>query len=126
MTDQCVRWAQALIVALLLTTATALPLAAEPTSAPTDQIKCDAQEIAALKANQRLLHVKGMVCGMCVQGISKKLTALQGVADAEINLERGAVLVTLKAKAEVKDETLMKAIERSGYEVQDLHRPQPK
>lgn len=86
-------------------------------------ITCDQELIAALKANQILLHVQGMVCGMCVQGITKLLSAKEEVKGVEIELETGSVLVTTQAGAKLSDEVLIDAIRRAGYKLQDLHRP---
>ena len=127
MISQLIYKNRSLITSLLLSVAFTSPLAAEPASQPlpktANQSKSASHKIVALKPNQRLLHVKGMVCGMCVQGISKMLTAVEGVVGAEINLERGTVLVTIQADADVEDQLLTKAIARAGYEVQELHRP---
>ena len=76
-----------------------------------------------VKANQRLLYVKGMVCGMCVQGITKQLTEIDGIKNVEINLESGTVLITAVSPEKIPaDQRLRDAVDRAGYEVQDIHR----
>lgn len=87
-------------------------------------ITCNTEAIEAIQSNQILLHVQGMVCGMCVQGITKLLSALEGVKSVDIELETGSVLITTQAKTELSDQVLQDAISRAGYKLQDLHRPQ--
>ena len=65
-----------------------------------------------------------MVCGMCVQGITKLLSALEGVKSVEIELEAGSVLITAEGASQLSDETLKDAITRAGYKLQDVHRPE--
>jgi copper chaperone CopZ len=90
----------------------------------TDQlVQCSSTDISALKTNQLLLHVQGMVCGMCVQGITKLLSSLEGVDEIDINLDKGAVLVTHRSGVTLPDTLLRETIKRAGYHLQDLHRP---
>ena len=84
-------------------------------------VKPDPAVIAALQADQKLLYVKGMVCGMCVQGISKLLGGVEGVKKVDINLEGGSVLVTVSPTQQPSDQALSKAVARAGYEVQSIH-----
>ena len=86
-------------------------------------VTCDLEAIKKLKPHQTLLHVQGMVCGMCVQGITKLLSALEGVKSVEIELEAGAVLITTEERTQLSDGTLKDAITRAGYQLQDVHRP---
>ena len=88
-----------------------------------DQIECDPKATSALITNQVLLHVQGMVCGMCVQGITKLLSKLEGVKSVEIELEMGSVLVTTRSGVRLSDKALIDAVKRAGYRVQDVHRP---
>ena len=90
---------------------------------PNDQMECDAEATSSLKANQLLLHVRGMVCGMCVQGITKLLSALDGVKEVKIELEAGTVLVSAQRGTSLKDEALREAIKKAGYELHEICRP---
>ena len=74
-----------------------------------------------LKPNQKLIHVKGMVCGMCVQGISIILKKQKAIEDIEIDLEAKSVLVTLKEGQTVSDSILKEAIKQAGYAVKEIH-----
>jgi len=102
--------------------------AAQATPPLSDQAKdqlvqCNSNDISALKTNQLLLHVQGMVCGMCVQGITKLLSSIEGVGEIDINLDKGAVLVTHRSGVTLPDTLLKETIKRAGYYLQDLHRP---
>ena len=104
-----------------LSIAQATPLLSDQT---TDQlVQCRSADISALKTNQLLLHVQGMVCGMCVQGITKLLSSIKGVDEINIDLDKGAVLVTHRSGVTLPDTLLQETIKRAGYYLQDLHRP---
>ena len=96
----------------------------QATDQASDQlVQCSSADISALKTNQLLLHVQGMVCGMCVQGITKLLSSIKGVGEIDINLDKGAVLVTHQSGVTLPDTLLRETIKRAGYHLQDLHRP---
>ena len=96
----------------------------QATDQASDQlVQCSSADISALKTNQLLLHVQGMVCGMCVQGITKLLSSIKGVDEIDINLDKGAVLVTHQSGVNLPDTLLRETIKRAGYHLQDLHRP---
>ena len=79
--------------------------------------------IARLLPNQLLLGVQGMVCGMCVQGITKQIQELDGVSEVEIDLEAGSVLVTASSRQRLPSAAQLRtAVMRAGYEVQEIHR----
>ncbi len=108
-----------------LSIAQATPLLSDQaTDQASDQlVQCSSADISALKTNQLLLHVQGMVCGMCVQGITKLLSSIKGVDEIDINLDKGAVLVTHQSGVTLPDTLLRETIKRAGYHLQDLHRP---
>jgi copper chaperone len=91
-----------------------------------DRIVCDSNAIKTLKSNQILLHVKGMVCGMCVQGITKLLKDVKGIQSVNIDLPSGSVIVDLADGISTNDQALRTAITHAGYEVQDIHWPNNK
>ena len=93
----------------------------QSTEANEEEIQVDINSIARLKTHQRLILVRGMVCGMCVQGIKKLLTGVKGVKAVQIELEAGSVLVDLSTESPPSNQTLSDAVARAGYEVQDIH-----
>jgi len=61
------------------------------------------------------IKVGGMSCGGCVKSITGVLTALDGVARAEVSLEQARAVVEFDA-AKVTREQLKGAIEDAGFD----------
>jgi copper chaperone len=61
------------------------------------------------------IKVGGMSCGGCVKSITSVLTALDGVAKAEVSLEQARAVVEFDA-GKVTREQLMGAIEDAGFD----------
>ena len=63
---------------------------------------------------QRLaLNVEGMSCNHCVAAVKKALENVDGVKEADVNLEDKKAEV--KLDKEVSEEVLVKAVEDAGY-----------
>ncbi len=62
------------------------------------------------------LNVSGMTCGGCVRSVSKVLNALDGVAKADVSLEKKSAVVDYD-EAKVNPAQLKRAVEEAGYEV---------
>ena len=62
---------------------------------------------------EKVIEIKGMMCGHCEAHVKKALEALEGVASAEASHEKGTAVVQLSGS--VDDAVLKKAVE--GYEV---------
>ncbi len=58
------------------------------------------------------LAVEGMSCNHCVSAIKDKLSAMPGVHNVDISLEKGEVVVTA---AEVSPQFLVREIDALGY-----------
>jgi mercuric ion binding protein len=69
------------------------------------------------------VSVKGMVCGFCAQGISKKLKAESAVASVDVSLEKKLVTVQLKDGEDIKNERIESILKDSGYNVEKIERP---
>ena len=63
----------------------------------------------------KVLHVEGMMCAHCQAHVQKALEGVEGVAKAEVDLEKKTATVTLEK--EVADETLAAAVTEAGYQV---------
>jgi len=61
------------------------------------------------------IKVGGMSCGGCVKSVTGVLTALDGVAKAEVSLEQKQAVVEFDA-AKVTRDQLTGAIEDAGFE----------
>lgn len=64
---------------------------------------------------EKVIEIKGMMCGHCEAHVKKALEALEGVASAEASHEKGTAVVQLSGS--VDDAALKKAVEKEGYEV---------
>ncbi|MDP2822163.1 MAG: copper ion binding protein [Sulfuritalea sp.] len=61
------------------------------------------------------IKVGGMSCGGCVKSVTGVLTALDGVAKAEVSLEQAQAVVEFDA-AKVTREQLAQVIEDAGFD----------
>lgn len=62
------------------------------------------------------LNVKGMSCPSCIRHINQALTEIDGVAQVEVRLREGRVLV--QHAADIDPSALRGAIEEAGYEAE--------
>jgi len=62
------------------------------------------------------LDVKGMSCGHCKSSVEGALKDLEGVTNAEVNLDTGKVEITYD-DAKVKVTDMRVAVEDQGYDV---------
>lgn len=69
-------------------------------------------------ASETTVHVKGMVCSMCAQGIEKKFKA-NGQEKVHVNLDEKVVHLSGK---EMSDADITKIITEAGYNVGSIER----
>ena len=62
------------------------------------------------------LSISGMTCGGCVRSVSSVLNALDGVAKADVSLDKQCAVVDYDA-AKLSVAQLKRAVEEAGYEV---------
>jgi copper chaperone len=62
------------------------------------------------------LGISGMTCGGCVRSIGNVLTALDGVTNAEVSLDKANAVVTYDP-GQVGLDQLKLCIEEAGFEV---------
>lgn len=62
---------------------------------------------------KKTLYIEGMVCGSCVKHVQKALCGLEGVQNAEVELESKTAKV--QADRDISDADLKAAIEDAGY-----------
>lgn len=63
---------------------------------------------------KKIVTVNGMNCGHCKATVEKALSALDGVKDAKVNLDKKIAAVTLEK--EISDEVLLNAVKESGFD----------
>jgi copper chaperone CopZ len=57
--------------------------------------------------------VSGMSCGHCAQSVTEELTAVPGVTEVSVDVERGRV--TVKSTEALAEDTVRAAVEEAGY-----------
>ena len=62
------------------------------------------------------LGISGMTCGGCVRSVGNVLKALDGVAKAEVSLEKNNAVVEY-APGKVQVAQLKRSVEEAGFEV---------
>ena len=67
---------------------------------------------------EKIIEIKGMMCGHCEAAVKKALEALDQVETAEVSHEAGTAVVTLEK--EVADEVLKNAVEAQDYPVKGI------
>jgi copper chaperone len=63
----------------------------------------------------KTVKIKGMSCGHCVQAVKKALGQIEGVANVEVNLEKGEA--SFEERTPVDNEILRDRIKKAGYEL---------
>ena len=76
----------------------------------------------AVRAATIEMHVNGLVCAFCAQGIEKKLRKFPATADVVVSLEQRLVAVALKDGQDIPDAELRKALTNAGYTVTTIER----
>ena len=62
------------------------------------------------------LNISGMTCGGCVRSVSNVLNTLDGVAKADVSLDKQCAVVEFDAE-KVNTGQLKRAVEEAGYGV---------
>jgi mercuric ion binding protein len=68
------------------------------------------------------VHVNGMVCAFCGQGITKKFGARPEVAKVDVNLKDKIVSLSVKDGQDLKDDDIQSILKASGYTVESIER----
>lgn len=61
------------------------------------------------------IKIKGMSCQHCVSSVTKTLSAIAGIRDVKVSLEKGEA--TFTESSPVSKETIKDAITKIGFEV---------
>ena len=69
------------------------------------------------------VHVEGMVCAFCAQGIEKRISNIPGVLSVEVDLKTKVVSVQTSTSTTIADREITAAIKEAGYNVQKIQRP---
>lgn len=58
-------------------------------------------------------HVEGMTCGHCVSSVEEEVSAIPGVAQVDVDLETGRLVVT--SDEPVPADAVQAAVDEAGY-----------
>ena len=67
---------------------------------------------------EKIMEIKGMMCGHCEARVKKCLEELPEVKEAVVSHEKGTAVVTLNS--DISDDVLKKAVEEQDYEVKSI------
>ena len=80
----------------------------------------EAREPAA--GHQYELRVDGLACPFCAYGVEKKVSALPGVTQVDIDIDAGKVLVTLADGANLTEAQSREAVAQAGFTLREFSR----
>jgi copper chaperone len=63
------------------------------------------------------IKVKGMSCQHCVASVTNALSAIDGISDVQVDLDKG--IAVFQEDVPIDPETIKKAIAATGFEVVD-------
>ena len=66
------------------------------------------------------LHVEDLHCQMCAQTVREALQKVSGVKKVKVNLSQKKVTVAIAADLEISVESLIKALESTGYRAKPI------
>lgn len=66
--------------------------------------------------------VNGMVCDFCARAVTKVFGKQDAVENVHVDLDKGEIHVTLKAGADLSDETVADLVKKSGYDLVSIER----
>lgn len=73
-------------------------------------------------AKEVKIHVNGMVCAFCGQGITKKFNARSEVSKVDVSLKEKTVTLALKEGKDIPDTEIKTILTDSGYNVDKIER----
>ena len=106
---------------MLTTLLMASLLSANPPTEP-ELNQPPAQEAAKAAAASVVVHVDGMVCSFCVQGLERGMGKLEGVTRVVLSLEHKTISLWIAPNKELTDATIKKQIRDSGFDVAKILR----
>ncbi len=74
------------------------------------------------KAETIKVHVPGMVCQMCVQGMQKQFKSAVNDAETDVQVDLDEKIVTLKTKVPITDDDIKKRVQNAGYNAKRIIR----
>jgi copper chaperone CopZ len=90
-------------------------------------VVCFLLALSIAQANEIIyaLQVDGLSCPFCVYGIEKRLSAIDGVDNIEVDLNKGLVLVTMKQANDLSKKQAQQAVEDAGFTLRAFNQKNP-
>ena len=74
---------------------------------------------------QYLMRVDGMACPFCAYGIEKKLHAIEGVEQVDVNLEQSLVTVNVDEGTRLNEEQMKELFKDAGFTYRSMKETRP-
>jgi copper chaperone CopZ len=83
-----------------------------------------AQDMATADDGPRVIEITilGMVCPFCSYGVQQKMKKVDGIADLDIDLDKGLATLTLADNGDASNELLIRTVKDAGFEVATITR----
>ncbi len=75
-----------------------------------------------LMAENISVHVDGMVCGFCSQGLTKTFNKESVIENVHVDLENKVVHLTTKSKGDFSDQRIGEIIKDAGFKLRNIER----
>lgn len=108
-----------LCAAIALASMTSLPAYADHTAGLPEKIQAGTVNKAGTLIN---IGVNGLVCDFCARTLEKVFMKRSDIAGIDVSLDDSRILVSLKDKADIDDDTLRKLVTDAGYNISSITR----
>jgi copper chaperone CopZ len=83
-----------------------------------------AQNMASAEDGPRVIEITilGMVCPFCSYGVQQKMKKVDGIANLDIDLDKGLATLTLEETQDASNEILIRTVKDAGFEVARITR----
>jgi len=69
---------------------------------------------------KKSVQIEGMTCPSCAASIEKEFKKLHQVSSIDINIRKGAAIVSVKDGQDLSDDQIKAAIEMAGYKLKSI------
>ena len=80
----------------------------------------DGEIVSEIPRQTIIIRVDGASCPFCAFGLEKRIGRLEGVADVQLEMKEGKVIVTLKEGAIVAEDDLRQAVDEAGFTPREI------
>jgi copper chaperone CopZ len=80
------------------------------------------RQAMAASTGQIVVHVRGLVCDLCIQGIKKQFSSVAAAESVDVSLEKKTVTIRVKPGAVLSDDTIKEKLQDAGYMAATIER----